>query len=232
MRDLTIPDSGAKRKLLDAAERLFAEKGFDCVAVRDVSQAVGMNVASVNYYFGSRANLLATVILHYALPLQKDRLAHLEKAVRKAGGGRIQIEEILAAYIKPLRANFALKENSETSFYQLVGRIFTDHGNSLFPQEKQIFSEVNERFIQALSKLLPEVSIVNLEERFHFIQGAMIHLLTHHSLLVKNGKPHPTMEESLERLISFAVLGLCGGEVSESFAEEPEEDSPQAVFNF
>ncbi|MEO8616967.1 MAG: helix-turn-helix domain-containing protein, partial [Luteolibacter sp.] len=66
MRELTIPESGPKRTLLNAAEQLFATKGFESVSVRDVTQSVKMNVAAVNYHFGSREQMLSLVILRYA----------------------------------------------------------------------------------------------------------------------------------------------------------------------
>ena len=58
MRDMTIPESGTKRKLLDAAELLFAERGFEAVSVRDITQLAKTNVAAVNYHFGSRDEYL------------------------------------------------------------------------------------------------------------------------------------------------------------------------------
>lgn len=228
MRELTIPESGAKRKLLDAAEQLFAEKGFESVAVRDVSEAVKMNVASVNYHFGSRAGLLATVILHYATPIHEERLARLETVERKRGGKGVEVEEILAAFIRPLLGNFELRQTAESVFYKLVGRILMDHGESLPRSYKEPFSEVNERFTRAFAKALPEMSAEDLIARFHFIQGALIHLLTQQSLLLQSGKSQPTMEESLERLISFAAVGLREGVA----AEVPAEKGPQATFNF
>ncbi len=228
MRELTIPESGAKRKLLDAAEQLFAEKGFDVVAVRDVSQAVKMNVAAVNYHFGSRAGLLATVILHYATPIHEERLARLEMAERKGGGKGIPLEEILEALIQPLLGKSTPHNLSERIYYQLVGRIFTDHGESLPQPYSEVFLHVNERFTRAFAKTLPEISAEDLAARFHFIQGALIHLLTHQSLLLRSGKSRPTMEASLERLIRFAAVGLRDGVTEDA----PVEKAPQTTFNF
>jgi AcrR family transcriptional regulator len=51
-------------RLLDAAGRIFAEKGFDCATIRSISTLAGVNIASVNYYFGDKANLYIEAVLH------------------------------------------------------------------------------------------------------------------------------------------------------------------------
>ena len=78
MRDFTIPESGAKRKLLDAAELLFAEKGFEAVSVRDITQLAKTNIAAVNYHFGSRDHLLTLVMMRYMTPVTEERLVRLD----------------------------------------------------------------------------------------------------------------------------------------------------------
>jgi len=65
MRVTKVPESGPKRSLLDATERLVVEKGFDLVSVRDITGAIKANVAAVNYHFGSREALMDVVMSHF-----------------------------------------------------------------------------------------------------------------------------------------------------------------------
>ena len=74
MRETTIPESGSKRKLLETAEQLFADKGFEAVSVRDITQLAKTNVAAVNYHFGSRDSLLGMVMMRYMQPVTEERL--------------------------------------------------------------------------------------------------------------------------------------------------------------
>ena len=100
MRAVTIPESGSKRKLLDAAEQLFADKGFEAVSVRDITQLAKTNVAAVNYHFGSRDSLLSLVMMRYMLPVTEERIARLEAIERKWSGKTAPLEEIIDALEK------------------------------------------------------------------------------------------------------------------------------------
>ena len=74
MRDLTLPPSESKQRLLDAAEHLFADCGFETVSVRDITQHVKANVAAINYHFGTRDGLIALVVTRYLTPLNPSFL--------------------------------------------------------------------------------------------------------------------------------------------------------------
>ena len=63
MRSFEIPTSKAKLKLLDSAEGLVANRGFDAVSVRDVTQLAKANVAAVNYHFGSREGMMSLMMV-------------------------------------------------------------------------------------------------------------------------------------------------------------------------
>ncbi|NQX01006.1 helix-turn-helix transcriptional regulator, partial [bacterium] len=104
MREITFPESGPKRKLLDAAEQLFAERGFETVSVRDITQLAQTNVAAVNYHFGSRDALLTLVMMRCLTPVNDERTAMLETFVQNESGNAVLLEEILEALIRPLVA--------------------------------------------------------------------------------------------------------------------------------
>ena len=76
-------EAGAtKQKILDAAERLFARKGFHGVSIRDITALANVDVALANYHFGPKKNLLATVIERRAQVLNDERLHLLDEARR------------------------------------------------------------------------------------------------------------------------------------------------------
>jgi AcrR family transcriptional regulator len=228
MREVIIPEVGPKRNLVEAAEKLFAEKGFEAVSVRDITQLAKTNVAAVNYHFGSRDGLLEMVIARYANPVSEERLARLDVAERKWAGKLVPIEELMAALLRPLLGQVRKSGLSERSFYQLMGRIFAENGDGLADAIEQQLRQANERFLRAFGRVLPALGEQELAARIHFIHGSLIHLLTHQHLMTSPAPGSPTMEASLSRLIRFAAAGLREGLETEVAVEE----GSQAFFDF
>lgn len=147
MRVLKVPDTGPKRKLLDAAERLVVEKGFDLVSVRDITGAVKANVAAVNYHFGSREGLMDLVAFRVMNPLNEERVKALA-----ATGKTVPIGEIVAAYVRPLFATADLLEMDIGFFLKLAGRVSVLPDSSLIPSLLAERNSVTDRFLEELSK--------------------------------------------------------------------------------
>ena len=96
--DVTDGRAGTRERILEAAESLFAERGFDSVSLRDITGAAGANVAAVNYHFGSKDNLIDAVIERHATPINQARIAHLDAAESRHSRG-VPVEEILQAFL-------------------------------------------------------------------------------------------------------------------------------------
>jgi AcrR family transcriptional regulator len=99
------PAKGARDRLLDAAEGLFSERGFDGTSVRELAVAAGCNVASVNYYFGGKENLYEEVWRRHLLLLRDSRVASIDKVMAESSG-KPSLEALLRsfayAFIGPL----------------------------------------------------------------------------------------------------------------------------------
>jgi AcrR family transcriptional regulator len=231
MRDMTIPESGSKRKLLDAAEQLFADKGFEAVSVRDITQLAKTNVAAVNYHFGSRDALLGLVMMRYMVPINEERLARLETIERKSPGKAAPLEELIDAFVRPLATQVRKSDLSERLFYKLTGRIFAEQGDGMPAQIEDQLRPVIERFTRSFAKALPTVAMEELVWRIHFLAGGMIYLLTHQDLVHRlsgGASGAPAMEATLSRFIRFAAAGLREGTPT----DEPVKKGPQATFDF
>jgi AcrR family transcriptional regulator len=210
MREITFPLSAPKQRLLDAAERLFAERGFEAVSVRDITGAAKANVAAINYHFGSREGLIGLVVTYRMGPVLKERLARLETVEKKWAGKAAPLEEILDAMLRPLAGNFRKSNLPEPLRCQLLGRIFMGLG-MVFPHEvAQDMENVRLRFARLLAKALPSVSNEDLAWRIQFVTGGIINLLMGRDApLAEGGTPQP-VETTLGRFIRFAVAGLRG----------------------
>ncbi len=231
MREIKFPQSKSKLRLLDAAEQLFAERGFESVSVRDVTQLAEANVAAVNYHFGSRDGLVGLVIARYITPVNEERLARLEALEKKWSGKAVPIEETIDAFVRPLAGIVRKSELSERLFCKLMGRIFSFQGEGLPLAVEEQMKQLSDRFIKVLGKALPTVSPEELVWRTHFVVGGVIHMLMNGEMLhrLTNGvSGNPSMELTLGRFVRFAAAGLRDGvEV-----EAAQKKGPQAMFDF
>ncbi len=231
MREIKFPQSDAKRRLLEAAEQLFADKGFEVVSVRDITKAAEANVASVNYHFGSREGLIAAVVTRYMLPVNEERLARVEVLEKRWAGKTAPLEEIIEAFARPLVGMVRKSELSERLFCRLLGRIFTMPKDGLPLVVEEQMKVLSDRLGRLLAKALPTVAPEELAWRMHFVAGAMIHALLNQDVLhrLTNGASGaPSMEAVVSRFIRFAAAGLREG--VELAVVEPK--GPQATFDF
>lgn len=239
MHVIAIPSAGPKMKLIEAAERLFADRGFEAVSVRDITSLAGANVAAVNYHFGSRDGLVAAVMTRYVMPVNEERIARLESAERRWAGKAVPLEEIVDAFSRPLVSRVLKSELSEKLFHKLLGRIFGEQSEMLPPELEAQFQAVATVFMRALARALPWLTPEEITWRIHFLAGSMIHLLTHGEMVQRFSRGvagNPSLETSFGRFTRFVCAGLREGETTQTAAaevvEEEEEDSPQAFFNF
>lgn len=196
-----------KERLLDVAERLFAEKGIKETSLRDITNAVGVNCAAVNYHFGSKDGLIHAVITRRLEPLNKKRLRLLESYEVEAGKNQVSLERILYAWIAP-SIELHLKN---PHFMGIAGRIISDPNKELYPFFVPHFEQIFLRFKDSLMRALPSLPERELLLRMLFILGAMIHTWTNYSDLERFSSgpwPQTIGEEMTESLINFCAAGL------------------------
>jgi AcrR family transcriptional regulator len=95
-----MPSDRTRALILDAAERLYAERGFGDVTLRDIVAAAGVNLAAVNYHFGSKDELIAELFVTRGIATNRARLTELKEA-EAAGQGRADAKAILRALVGP-----------------------------------------------------------------------------------------------------------------------------------
>ena len=226
MREIKFPESGPKRHLLDAAERLFAVKGFEAVSVRDITREAAVNVAAINYHFGSRELLVSLVIIRHFKPINEERLARIEALEKKWSAKAAPVEEIIETLARPLIGAVRKSGLPEPLACQLLGRILALRGEG-FPEDLELQTQAAiSRFMRLLGKALPSVSAEELVWRMHFVTGGMIQMLMGRAGVELSGAP--VIDATLGRFIRFAAAGLREG------VEEPPtvKKGPQATFDF
>ena len=170
---LTEHENGTKERLLDAAGQLFASQGPSATSIRQVTTAARANLAAVHYHFGSKLDLLRAVMGRHVAPLNADRLRRLGELER--AGSAPDVESIIRAYIEPILATSGPGYRPAT-VGRLLGRLQAEPPELVGPLMRQQFEEVARRFLDALSRALPDVPRPHLYLRFCFLLSVMVHV--------------------------------------------------------
>src|SRR5262245_18806357 len=106
-------EDGTRERILRTGERLFAERGFNGVSVRELAAAAQVNIASIGYHFDSKECLLSEVYRRHCEPLIEERLRGLEAASRLRG--RARVAAIIEAFIRPALAQVEVEEDRKST---------------------------------------------------------------------------------------------------------------------
>jgi AcrR family transcriptional regulator len=204
-----LPDT--KERILDAAERLFADWGFAATSLRNITGEAGVNLAAVNYHFGSKDALIVAVFERRLEPLNRERLDLLDAAEKRAGDEGPPIEEIVEAFIgPPLRASRDPQRGGLT-FMRLLGHAMNQPKAQIRRQLAGQFREIAERFRVAVGRAFPELPDDEVLWRLLFMVGTMAHTMAMADELceLSEGLCDPTDVDALiARMVPFIVGGL------------------------
>jgi len=184
-----------KKKLLDAAERLFSQQGYGAVSLRQIIAGAEVNLAAIHYHFGSKQELLDEVILRKAGPVNRERLARLDRLEAAPGGPRI--EQVLEAFLVPMAE--AAGQNPE--FCKLMGRMQAE--GILTEVVLRNFQPMLGRFLVALRNAVPDLPENEFRWRVHFMQGSIAHTMSSDPAPLAGAQDVGGFPGRIERLIAF-----------------------------
>lgn len=202
-------------RILDAAERLFAEHGYAGASVRKITSAAQADLGAVRYHFGSKDGLFGAVMQRRLEPLCRERLDLLDGVERASAGGSPQLEDIIRAFLKPA-LDLMSDENHGRYWIKLMGRVRIEPGNYLVGVQLP-YRELLERFLAAFRAALPEPSDDELAYRFYFLFGAEINTLIDEGTLraMRPGLPNVYEDPDgvVQSLVRFCAAGMRGAQV-------------------
>lgn len=208
---IVVTDLAAKDRILDAAEKLFAEKSFDGVSLRAITAEAGVNVAAVNYYFGSKDSLLLAVFKRRAQDLNRERLKLLAEVERAAGEAAPPLRDIVHALLAPsIRWNFE-REKGLSLFVQFLSRCRAEAK----PEMKALVNrEVGhlQRFVPPLARALPHLPGEEIFWRLHCALGVMHYTITDLERLesISGGSIDTSDTDAvIEHVVDFATAGFA-----------------------
>lgn len=191
-----------KSTILDVAEQRFADQGFAATSLRQVTADAGVNLAAVNYHFGSKEGLVKAVLMRRIEPINDERRRRLDALPDPP-----PLEHVVRAYIEP-----AMQTASQVSgFCRVFGRLSAERPPFLAGFFAEQFGELGRRFVAMLAKGAPALDVQTIWWRMHFTIGAMSHTLLNAEVIdeVSEGACGTADRAAVcEQLVTFAIGGF------------------------
>jgi AcrR family transcriptional regulator len=197
--------ASTKERILASAEALFAQRGFEGASLRQLTAAAGVNLAAVNYHFGSKDKLVEEVFKRRLDQLNARRLAALKQVL---GQPETSLEDVLAAFIRP--ALDLSHDGGGGLFMRVLARAFAEHDDSLRRFLSDNYGHVMRQFTTEFARLLPHLSKEELYWRIDLVTGALTHAMSGFGIIQRKSDVSETVhrEQTAAHLIRFAAAGL------------------------
>ncbi len=199
--------------ILAAAERLYADRGFGDVTLRDIVAEANVNLAAVNYHFGSKDELIAELFVTRSLQLNSERLREL-RAAEEAGGGVGDIAEILRALVGPTLRGCLGPDTQHSTAARFMIRVNIESVPAIRRIRNREIDHLR-KFIAAMKRALPESSDVELYWGLHFALAMAQQTVRDTERLTKLSEGQcdvDDVEAVIARVVKVAVMALSAGD--------------------
>ncbi|AMG04751.2 TetR/AcrR family transcriptional regulator [Vibrio mimicus] len=202
--------SSTKEKILDVAEGLFAEYGFNDTSLRTITSKAGVNLASVNYHFGDKKTLVRAVLNRYLEAFMPEMKQSLELLNERDD---YDMAEVFEALRVPLRSLNELRPNGTSRFMLLIGRGYTDVQGHLRWFITNRYNDVLTLFTDSVLKANPSLTRETLFWRLHFTLGTCVFTMASSQALAEiaendfGSKVDP--KSVVDQLIPYLAAGVA-----------------------
>ncbi len=215
-----MPSDRTRTAILAAAERLYAERGFGDVTLRDIVAAADVNLAAVNYHFGSKDELIAELFVTRSLALNRERLREL-RAAEEQGGGAAEISDVLRALVGPTLRGCLGPDNQRSTAAHFMIRASIE---SVPPIRRIKNREVDHlrKFAAAMRRSLPGRGEVELYWGLHFALAMAQQTVRDTERLTKLSEGLCDLDDAdriIERVVAVSVMALTAGEKASRSSE-------------
>jgi AcrR family transcriptional regulator len=199
-----------KDRILGAAEELFAQHGFAGTSLRQVTSRADVNIAAVNYHFGSKENLVNEVFRRRMDDMTALRLDQLERARAQHPG---ELRPVLAAFVEPALA-MSQDRHGGGAFVRVVARAYAEKNDSLRKFLSDHYGHVLREFGRAIADCCPGLSKEELYWRLDFLAGALTYAMADFGLIRRPGNVTEAAhrQRAAQELIRFAEAGIRAGQ--------------------
>jgi len=204
-----------RERILDAAERLFMAHGYEGTSMRQITGDAAVNLAAVNYHFGSKESLMQEVFRRRLDWLNEERLRVLDEMERAAAGKPLKPSQIVDGFFGTLLRLADDDQRGGIVFLRLLGRTHTEPSEFIRAFLADEYAGVIERYQQALFRALPDVPRAEIVWRFHFMLGATSYAIAGTDALrlvadwkIEEADTVDRNDRLVPRLMSFLLGGL------------------------
>ncbi|MBV1871333.1 MAG: TetR family transcriptional regulator [Gammaproteobacteria bacterium] len=211
--------STTAERILDAAQILFATKGFSETSLRHITSKAGVNLAAVNYHFGSKEKLMQAVFERTLTPfcdnLEKQLLTHGQNR-----GATLSLEELFGMMVSTADGVYGDDSKEFSRFMRLMGLAYTQTQEELRAFLGERYGMVFKRFLVYIKLAAPEMAPKELFWRIHFALGAAVFTLASfgglQEVLQKDYGMSVGLPDVVTRLVPFMAAGIRGDVEKES----------------
>jgi len=200
--------SETRDAILDAAELLFADHGFDGVSLREITNRAGVLLALVSYHFETKEALFEAIIARRADELNRRRRKRLDE-LRHRDGKPPEVAEIIAAFIRPIHELALSREGGWSNWTRLIAQIAQT--NRWVHLIQRYFDETAMLFVRALGEACPTRSEKWLVRSFMFVIGVMVSAYSGNrrgAELIHRVEDRAALEETFDQMIPFLAAGF------------------------
>ncbi|MBD1554228.1 TetR/AcrR family transcriptional regulator [Pseudomonas typographi] len=221
-----MAQSETVERILDAAEQLFAEKGFAETSLRLITGKAGVNLAAVNYHFGSKKALIQAVFSRFLGPfcasLERELERRSARPEHKAG-----LEELLEVLVDQAMAVQPRSNNDLSIFMRLLGLAFSESQGHLRRYLEDMYGKVFRRYMQLVNEAAPRIPALELFWRVHFMLGAAAFSMSGIKALRAISENDFGVDTSIEQVMRLMVPFLAAGMRADSGVTDPAMGSAQ-----
>ncbi len=201
-----------RMRIINAAEALFGDKGFRAMTLRDVTREAHVNLAAVNYHFGSKKDLMRAVVRNRFEPINRERLQRLDRLVAEHAPDPVPTRAIFEALYRPLfESAVTASGEPDRALIRLIGRALAEPAAFMRSMHSEFFRELGLRFLNELGRACPQLDEQTLQYRFFYAVSMMIGSIVEQTRLetFSAGKlDGRDFDRLVAGLIDFSVAGF------------------------
>lgn len=205
-----MAQSETVERILDAAEQLFAEKGFAETSLRLITSKAGVNLAAVNYHFGSKKALIQAVFSRFLGPFCISLERELDRRQGKPDS-RASLEELLVMLVEQALTVKPRSGNDLSIFMRLLGLAFSQSQGHLRRYLEDMYGKVFRRYLVLLHEAAPRIPPLELFWRVHFMLGAASFSMSGIKALRAIAETDFGVDTSIEQVMRLMVPFLAAG---------------------
>ncbi|MBO9496036.1 TetR family transcriptional regulator [Thalassotalea sp. G20_0] len=205
-----MSQSATVDRILDAAEKLFAEHGFAETSLRSITSQAGVNLAAVNYHFGSKKSLIQAVFSRFLDPFVSNLSGALVRY--QDNNDVIDLEEILHLLVDQIMAVKPRSPEDLSVCMRMIGLAYTQGQGHLKKYLRDVYGEVFQAYLELLVKACPELPLNDLFWRVYFILGSAVFTLSGADALRAIAESdygvRTELEDIMRKMVPFMAAGL------------------------